>query len=560
MKDLFNLNEQTEPKIAKAKKTRREFNAISRRAFAAGKSDRLLSGWKVDAGFTPAEINANLSSVRGHSREMEKDSELFKRWLQLFKVNVVGEGFSLRSMPHDDHNGTLVLDKEASKLLEYNWKRFCTWRDPVTQLTWFDATGRKTEAEMDRLNAKTWARDGEYFMMVQRTPLNPYGISFRVLRPDWCDHTYNISHTGRGTTILNGVEINTNSRSPVAYWFSSPPDSATAYNGGRPLVSIPATQIIHGFTQEDEEQTRGIPRGHASIRKLKMIDSYDESEITAARDESCATRTYYAPRGDEDAFNDLTNASDRVALEADKEPGQSEILPDGWRSEVIQPKHPNKELTGFKASMTKNVASGFGIEYSNFANDWAGVSYSSVRGGTISERDCWTVEQNDFIAQSKNIQYRLWVKSFLEFSISGSLPMAKYEKFIEHEFKGRRWMWIDPVRDVKAAEIAVDRGWKTNTDVAADMDEDYGNNLEVIERENADKAGENDESVPVLNGAQIAAAMEVVQNYAAGSIGDVAAIALLTAAGVPVESANNMINNQAVNKLTEVITNEKKEE
>jgi hypothetical protein len=61
-------------------------------------------------------------------------------------------------------------------------------------------------------------------------------------------------------------------------------------------------------------------------------------------------------------------------------------------------------------------------------------------------------------------------------------------------------------------------------------------------------AGDAKESVPALNGAQISAALEVMQNYAAGAIGKEAAIALLTAAGVPSEAAQNMVNKQAVAK------------
>ncbi|GAG34477.1 unnamed protein product, partial [marine sediment metagenome] len=241
--------------------------------------------------------------------------------------------------------------------------------------------------------------------------------------------------------------------------------------------------------------------------------------ITAARDEACATRVYTAPRGDEDAFEDLTddaNSSEKLALEASKEPGQAEILPSGWDEKIVQPQHPNKETTAFKSAMTKNVASGLGIEYSVFANDWAGVSYSSVRGGTIAERDAWVTEQDDMKAQCKSKQFRLWLKSFLELSISGDLPMEKYEKFAEHDFRGRRWMWIDPVRDVNAAKTAVGEGWKTNTGVAADMGEDFDENIEVIKREQEAMAGDKAETVPPLNGAQITAAIEVVQQYAEG--------------------------------------------
>lgn len=451
------------------------------RGFAAAQTDRLLAGWKYDGGFTPSEISSHLDTIRGRSRQMAKDSPHLRRWLNLNAINIVGEGFALKSTPHDGPPSDFRLDEGAAKVIEYHWWKFCN--TPA----YCDVTGMKTVAEIDRLNTKTWARDGEYFIHVRKAA-NPYGIGFRVLRPDWCDHTYNLSDTGKGTLIHCGVEKDIDTRRPVAYWFFTVPQNAYAYNGrGQPLVRIPASEIIHGFTQEDEDQPRGIPWAHAGLRKLKMLEEYDTAELTAARDEACTYRQYTAEKPtDVDGFTDLTkdeNSDYANALTAEKEPGQAEIVPPGWKGEVQTPQHPNREVTAFKASMLKDVSCAFDIEYSNFTNDWAGVSFSSVRVGTISERDMWIVKQNLMIGQSKTPQFLAWLKSFLTYSVSGGLPLAKYEKFSEHEFRGRRWMWVDPMKDMNAAKMAVDNAWKTNTDVASDLGNDYGDNLETMKRE-----------------------------------------------------------------------------
>ena len=107
-------------------------------------------------------------------------------------------------------------------------------------------------------------------------------------------------------------------------------------------------------------------------------------------------------------------------------------------------------------------------------------------------------------------------------------------------------MWVDPMKDMNAAVIAVDRKWKTNTQVASDMGSDYADNVETWKREQLLVAGDSKENVPVLNGAQITAALEVMQNYAAGEIGKESAVALLTAAGVPADAAQNMVSKQIV--------------
>jgi capsid protein len=128
------------------------------------------------------------------------------------------------------------------------------------------------------------------------------------------------------------------------------------------------------------------------------------------------------------------------------------------------------------------------------------VSFSSVRQGTISERDCWIMLQNQMIAQNKSPVFMMWLKSFLSLSISGNYPQEKYPKFSEHEFRGRRWMWVDPMKDMNAAKLAVENGWRTDSDIAADLGGDYGDNLEVKEREKEMRKKHGIEDPPKANG------------------------------------------------------------
>lgn len=489
-----------------AKKTKRA--VVATRGFAAAMVDRLLAGWRYDGGFTPSEVSAHLSTIRARSREMAKDNPHMKKYLNLVSTNIVGQGFSFKSTASDIRGGRPVIDTAAARFIEYHWWRFCNHRDPLTTTTWFDITGIKTESEMDRLNAKTWARDGEYFIQIVKNAQNPYGVSFRVLRPDWCDHTMHVTDTGRGTLIHAGVEKNINTRQPVAYWFRKYPKNAYNYGDiGHDTFPIPASEIIHGYLQEDEDQPRGIPWSHASLRKLKMLDEYDTSELTAARDEACTVRTYEAQDGANiDDIVDLTdpdNSEVAQVLTMEKSAGQSEIVPRGYKMNVHTPQHPNRELTAFKNSMLRDIATGFSVEYANFANDWAGVSFSSVRGGTIAERDGWMVLQDTMINQCKQVQFLVWLRSFLSLSISGGFPIAKIDKFSEHEFRGRRWQWVDPLKDMKAAESAVAHGWKTNTQITAEMGGDYQDNLYTMEQENNARSGAGIKQQVTPNGSKI---------------------------------------------------------
>ena len=127
--------------------------------------------------------------------------------------------------------------------------------------------------------------------------------------------------------------------------------------------------------------------------------------------------------------------------------------------------------------MLRDIASGGGVEYANFANDWNAVSYSSVRAGTISERDCWQALQNELREKVLDRVFKIWLSSFLKLAASGEYGEADYVRLLPHTFRGRRWAWVDPMKDVTASVLAVKNGFQTAANVAADYGTDIDDNV-----------------------------------------------------------------------------------
>ena len=438
------------------------------RMFAAAEVSRVLRPWIWDGGFSNTEIATSLAVIRTRSREMQKNSEHYLRWINLFVANVIGDGVKFKAMPAKD-DGDPTVDSAAADFLQYHWWRWSTMP------AFSDTTGRKSFAAICRLCAENWARDGEAFVMIDRAAQNDYGLSLRVIRPDAIDETMNAS--GTTTAIRNGVEVDRQTLRPVAYYFRADrEDPAANIVLGRPVVRVPAADVLHLYTQHDETQTRGIPLGHAVLKKLKMLDEYNFAELVAARDEANTTGIFTAPVGrDGEIFEYDEDQS--AALTMPSEPGTKIKLEQGWDYKTVTPQHPNRELTAFKNSMLRDIASGLDLEYACFANDWGGVSYSSVRAGTIAERDHWRILQAQFIEQIASPVFRAWLASFLLYRASSPYIPADFDRLSEHEFRGRTWEWVDPMKDVNAAALAVDRGWKTDSQIAADYGTDFEENL-----------------------------------------------------------------------------------
>lgn len=442
------------------------------RAFAAAEVSRILAPWKWDGGFSNQEVATGLVAIRARSRDMQKNSEHYCRWLGMFVANVVGpEGFTL--IPKPGTNGDpSTIDDVAAKFVKYHfWK----W---ATNPKWVDMTGRKTFAAVCRLVAENWARDGEGVVLIDRHAQNPYGLALRVVRPDALDEAAN-GKTADGLVIRNGVEVDANTLRPKAYLFRAEAEDTSATRvDGRLVRRVDAAEVLHVFTQHDECQTRGIPLGHSALKKLKMVDEYNISELVAARDESNTTGVFTAPVGSAGEVFEY-NDNQSAALTMPSEPGTKLKLEPGWDYKTVTPSHPNRELTNFKNSMLRDVATGLGVEYANFSNDWAGVSYSSVRVGTLAERDNWKTLQAQMVEQFVTPVYLAWLESFLKLAASGDYSMADFDRLAEHEFRGRRWEWVDPMKDVNAAVIAVANNWKTNEQIAADYGADLDDNIEA---------------------------------------------------------------------------------
>lgn len=446
------------------------------RAFAAAECSRLLRPWTWDGGFSNADVAAGLAVIRARSRDMAKNSEHYLRWLDLFVANVIGDGLKFKAAPGVDGGDPSEIDEAAAKFIQYHWWRWTVSADMV------DVTGRKTWNAVCRLAAENWARDGEAIIVLDRAAPNPYGLSLRIVRPDALDETMNGDGAAGATAIRNGVEVDFATLRPVAYYFRADREDPTAPRVmGRPVVRIPAADVIHLFTQRDECQTRGIPLGHAVLRKLKMLDEYNFAELVAARDEANTTGIFTAPLGRDGELVEYTD-DESAALTMPSEPGTKIKLEPGWDYKTVTPQHPNRELTAFKNSMLRDVASGLGLEYACFANDWGGVSYSSVRAGTLAERDHWRILQAQFVEQVASPVFRAWLDSFLRLSLSGRYGVADYERLSEHEFRGRTWEWVDPMKDVSAAVVAVQNGWKTDSQIAADYGTDIDENIAEAKR------------------------------------------------------------------------------
>jgi lambda family phage portal protein len=318
-------------------------------------------------------------------------------------------------------------------------------------------------------------RDGEAFIILDDTAQNRYGLNLRVVRADCIDETVNFD-MGDGLAVRGGVEFDIATGTPRAYWFngSRADNGGVVYFHSKPIVRIEARRVIHLFERHEADQMRGVPLGYAALVPLKMLDEYTRAELVAARAEACTVGIFKSP------YDSMNPAKFEVSdKEKDKaahmiREGQNLWLPPGFDFASHTPSHPNRAWADYSTNLQRLVATGLGVDFTELTGNASAAISVSVRQSILRTREMYKTRQRVVSSLVLDRLYHAWLRSFLSLAVSGDLTLADFERLSDHEFKGRRWGWIDPTAEVNAATIAVAHGWRTDAEVASD----YGNDID----------------------------------------------------------------------------------
>ena len=450
------------------------------RSFAAGLSSRLTSSWKAFNQSIDSGLLRTLDAMRARSNDLAKNNGYIKKWLEMVADNVIGQkGFTLRVLSLND-DGT--KDVVANKALE---TAFAKW----AKVGNCDVTEQYSLIELCRLAIVCVARDGECLIRRVRGPdVNQFGYALQLLDIQRLMVNYNLNKGA--TSIRMGVEIDSRGK-PIYYHLRTqhPGDALpSVVNGENVFIeAVPASEIFHLFIHDYPEQRRGIPWAHAVMQTIKMLDGYIEAALVAARTGAAKMGFFSSPDGDASPLADDEDEGDFVTS---AEPGTFQVLPKGYDLKEWNPNYPHENHDAFMKSGLRQLAVGLNVPYNSLASDLEGVSYSSIRSGTLEERNHWMSIQGWMIRHFMERIYVDWLemallKGVVTFPGGQPLPAAKLEKYSAHKWHGLRWAWVDPLNEVNANIAAVEGGLKSRTRIVAEMGDDIESVLEEIAAEEA---------------------------------------------------------------------------
>jgi lambda family phage portal protein len=468
--------------------------------FAGGMIGRLTASMATWSGAVNADLDGNLVVLRARARQLCQSNEHGRRFLSLVATNIVGPvGPTLQVRAMKDQRDPVkptTLDKTANDAVEIHWAR---WGKTA------DITGRVNFAHLCRMTIKAVARDGEALVRIVRRRDLPYGLALQLLESDRLDETYNVQLSSGA--IRQGVEVDSTGRA-LAYWIKSRHPGERFGQGSNIPERVPASDVIHLYLPERGEQLRGYTWLHAIVLRSGQLHGFNEAAVTAARvgASKIAVLEHSAEGGDmSDGLADSKSTGGNLQMNI--EAGEMFDLPAGTKLSSWNPEYPHANFESFVKQAMLGISAGLDVANHNLTGDMTGVNYSSARISELSEREQWIVLQGWFIFGMSERIYQEWLaiallRGDITFEISGkALPAEKLAKFANaSRFQGRRWRWVDPANEIKAAQAAVELGVMSRTRIAAEQGMELDDILDELkqEKEIMDAAGL---SPPVLPGA-----------------------------------------------------------
>lgn len=488
-----------------------------KRYYEAAKVDRLSADWVMSHQTADRDIALGIKTIRSRARDLEQNNDWVRRYLALVEANVIGSGFVL-TLPG--------VDKAKQIVAAFN--------------SWLESAHIGMDlgkADAERMSLRTTARDGESLLRLYRGSDYRDGLAYQIIESDYLDEN-KTQDLRDGSRIVMGVELDRMNKRIAYHMFTRHPGDSPSGISTK-TERIAADEIIHVYRPERPGQTRAVSWLASSLKSLRMLYGYLEAELVASRIAASKMGFYKIPPG-EDFGADGTDGATGAPV-TDASPGTFERMPTGWDFVPYDPQHPNSQAGTFLKTILRQLAGGLNVAYNNFANDLDGVSFSSIRSGTIEEREQWKVLQQWFARAERQKLFEAWVNSV---AITGSYGIragnADAIKFAA-KWTGRRWPWVDPQSDISAKKDEIALGINTPSKIAAENGDDFDALQAQLAQDNEmrvsaglNPVGGQSSAVQdtALNGAQIASAVQVITAAAQGQI-PVASVAPILKASFP---------------------------
>lgn len=397
-----------------------------------------------------------LESLKARSRSLSQNNPIMKHYLMMLDNNIVGkDGFKNQILGKDNEG---KLDIIENKIISNAWEDFGKAKN-------CDITNKNNLKQITSIIIKNLAKDGEVLIRLIRSKAsndNKYGFKLQLLDSERLAIELN-KDIDKGF-IRMGVELDLFG-SPVAYWLRKFSVKDNNHISGTTKISdyerISKDDLIHLFMQENSEQTRGIPWAHSVMIYMEDLDDFNQACLLAAK--VGAASSIYLEREQGVKTQDVADYEENGEYISEMGFGQIVSLPVGARMKSFEGKYPSDAYQVYTKRLLQQIAGGLGLSQVFLGNDTEDLNYSTARTVILEERNYYQTLQQFIIDFFLDLIYIEWLtQSLLNGSIKyqdkngvfKTMGAEKLSKFSEHNFIGRKWEGIDPLKEENAKQSA----------------------------------------------------------------------------------------------------------
>ncbi|MCF8017830.1 MAG: phage portal protein [Vallitaleaceae bacterium] len=483
----------------------------------ASETRRALKGFLARSGSPNEDINWNNYTLRQRGRMLYMASPIATSAINTNRTKVIGTGLTLKSSIDRE---ILGLSPEAAK----SWQRiteaeFALWSSKKENC---DATGTNNFEGLQQLALKAWLMSGDVFSLFKRynaTITNPYSLRIHLIEADRVstpmDYGSIVTPSPRftdgvnfetGNKIFDGVEVDSNGMIVAYHVRNTYPNQITVENAE--WIRIEAygkktglPNILQIMDSERPDQYRGVTYLAQVIEPLLQLRRYTESELMAALIQSFFTAWVTTKTDPTEIPMNETGTGDIVGIPGDQPdsisesenehemgPGTVLHLEDGEEVTFGNPNIPTTGFDSFVKTVCRLVGAALELPYDVLIKEY-NSSYSASRAALLEAWEAFKMRRKWFVDDFCQPIYEVWLA---EAVARGRIKAPGFfdDPRIRAAWCGSRWIGpvqgqLDPSKEVKAAIMNVDRGFKTHEQITRELGGgDWEDNVEQLKLEN----------------------------------------------------------------------------
>lgn len=442
------------PKWAAQRAAWREYETQLARGYRSATHSRLGSA-------APIGATADYHLEQGYDRQ-----KLVDRSNQLERNNPIAKGLLERNAENVVSSG--IRPQARTTDAEWNQKAetlFNEWAEDKA-----DVRGLDSFWGLQRLAQYGLMRDGDVGCVKLRSGQLQLVESLRIVAP-----------LGREFTPrhVDGIDLDERGR-PVTYHVVPRRGDETYVASTRDLstrVKVPAKDFLFMARRTSPSQTRGEPVFSQAMEYFEHADKLLEAVVVNARMAACFGLLIKSPLPHQ-APGYLADAAGTSRKRWNLEPGLVKELQPGEEVTTLEPQQPRNDLIEFMTLFGRVIGLPMGMPLELLFLDFSKTNYSSARASLLQAYRCFRYQQR-FLIRALCRPVWLWkLKTFIEDGLLEARP-----DWAAHEWTSPGWAWVDPVKEIQAALLEVDAGFRTVADVIASRGGDFADTVQARARE-----------------------------------------------------------------------------